>query len=136
MTGAEAAERRVLATIGVGRIVWGATTALLPARVHRALGVEYPGPDKGIWIKAFGVRDIVLGAAALHPDDGVRRATLKAGIVMDVVDAGVVVAAARQGLPRRAAVIGMLLAAGTAAFATVGPVILARLSAPAARQRP
>lgn len=136
MTRAEASERRVLVAIGVGRIVWGATTALVPGRVHRALGVEYPGPDNGIWIKAFGIRDIVLGAAALHPDDAVRRATLKAGIVMDVVDAGVVAAAARQGLPRRAAVIGMLLAAGTATFATVGPVILERLSAPAARQRP
>ena len=132
MTGAEVAERRVLAAIGVGRIVWGATTAIAPDRVHRALGVEYPGPDKGIWIKAFGIRDIILGAATLHPDAAVRRATLKAGIVMDVVDAGVVAAATRQGLPRRAASIGMLLAAGTAALATVGPLILGRLSAAAA----
>ncbi|NKR60891.1 hypothetical protein GS474_19540 [Rhodococcus hoagii] len=66
MTRADASERRVLAAIGVGRIVWGATTALVPGRVHRALGVEYPAPDKGIWIKAFGIRDIVMGAPALH----------------------------------------------------------------------
>ncbi|NKR44539.1 hypothetical protein GS506_04455 [Rhodococcus hoagii] len=135
MTSVHVAERHVLAAIGLGRIVWGATTALFPGCVHRALGVEYPGPDKGIWIKAFGVRDIVLGVAALHPDDAVRRATLKAGVVMDVVDAGVVAGAARQGLPRRAAVIGILLAAGTATFAAGGPAIIGKLRTPAARQR-
>ncbi|CAM3314327.1 hypothetical protein DFJ75_4938 [Williamsia muralis] len=93
--------------IGIGRIVLGATTALAPARVHRALGVDYPGPDRGIWIKAFGVRDIALGAAALHPDQTVRRSVLQAGIAMDLVDAGVVIAAARNGVPRRAAGIGV-----------------------------
>lgn len=118
------AERIVTAAIGVGRIVWGATTALAPARVHRALGVDYPGPDHGIWIKAFGVRDIVLGAAALHPEPTVRRAVLRAGIAMDLVDAGVVIAAARNGVPRRAAGIGVLLAGGTAATATLGPPLL------------
>ncbi|GAA1482973.1 hypothetical protein GCM10009624_34130 [Gordonia sinesedis] len=122
------AERTVTAAIGVGRIVWGATTALAPARVHRALGVDYPGPDHGIWIKAFGVRDIVLGAAALHPESTVRRAVLRAGIAMDLVDAGVVVAAARNGVPRRAAGIGVLLAGGTAAAAAFGPSLLRRAS--------
>lgn len=121
MTATELAENRVLAAIGVGRILWGATTALAPRRVHKALGVEYPGPDHGIWIKAFGIRDIVLGAAALHPDNTVRRTTLRAGIAIDLFDAGVVSLAARRGLPRRAAVVGTLLAAGTAVFAAGGP---------------
>ncbi|MEE4024377.1 hypothetical protein V1Y59_14925 [Gordonia sp. PKS22-38] len=128
MTTAELAERRVLATIGIGRIVWGATTALAPRTVHQTLlAIEYPGPDQGIWIKAFGIRDILLGAAALHPDSTVRRATLRAGIVMDILDAGVVAAAARRGLPRRAATIGMLLAGGTAMFASAGPQIIRKL---------
>lgn len=124
----ESAKRRVLAAIGIGRIVWGATTMLASHPVHRALGVDYPGPDKGIWIKAFGVRDVILGAAALHPDDAVRRVTLKAGVAMDVFDAGVVALAARQGLPRRAAVVGLLFAGGTAALASVGPTALTKLT--------
>jgi hypothetical protein len=132
MTTAESAERRVLAAIGIGRILWGATTALAPRPVHQALGVEYPGPDQGIWIKAFGIRDIILGAAALHPDNTVRRATLQAGIVMDVFDAGVVAVAARRGLPRRAAIVGMLFAGGTATIASAGPLILRKLGRPAA----
>lgn len=118
------ADRQVVTTIGIGRIVWGATTALAPARVHRALGIDYPGPDHGVWIRAFGVRDIVFGAAALHPDATVRRLTLHAGIAMDVVDAVVVAAAANNGLPRRAAGIGALMAGGTATFALVGPRLL------------
>lgn len=114
----DSAERTILTTIGIGRIVWGTTTALAPARVHRALGVDYPGPDHGIWLKAFGVRGIVIGAAALHPDVSVRRAVLGAGIAMDLVDAAVVWSR-RLGtdLPRRAAGIGVLLAGGTAALA-------------------
>ena len=120
------AERTVVTAIGIGRIVWGATTALAPARVHQALGVDYPGPDQGIWIKAFGVRDIVFGAAALHPEPAVRRSVLQAGFVMDLVDAGVVIAAARNGIPRRAAAIGVLLAGGTAAVAAAGPSLLRR----------
>ncbi|MFC4376352.1 hypothetical protein ACFO5K_19835 [Nocardia halotolerans] len=118
------AERRVLAAIGIARIVWGVTTAFGSARVHRVGGVEYPGPDGGVWIKAFGVRDVILGAGALHSDETVRRATLKAGIAMDLFDAGAVLFAARQGMPRRAARIGVLMAGGTAVFATAGPRLL------------
>ena len=120
------AERTVATALGVGRIVWGATTALVPARVHGALGVDYPGPDRGIWIKAFGVRDIALGAAALHPDQTIRRLVLHAGIAVDLVDAGVVIAAARNGVPRRAAGIGVLLAGGSAVVAALGPSLLRR----------
>ena len=120
------ADRTVATAVGVGRIVWGATTALVPAPVHGALGVDYPGPDRGIWIKAFGIRDIMLGAAALHPDQTVRRLVLQAGIAIDLVDAGVVIAAARNGVPRRAAGIGVLLAGGTAMVAALGPSLLRR----------
>ncbi|MFJ2668839.1 hypothetical protein ACIO14_31275 [Nocardia fluminea] len=126
MTQAEqdSAERRVLAAIGIARIVWGATTALGSARVHRVGGVEYPGPDGGVWVKAFGVRDVILGAGALHSDETVRRATLKAGIAMDLFDAGAVIFASRQGMPRGAARIGVLMAGGTALFAAAGPRLL------------
>jgi acetyl-CoA acetyltransferase len=72
-------------------------------------------------------RDIVLGAAALHPDSTVRRATLCAGIAMDLIDTAVVADAARRGLPRKAAVVGMALAGGTAAFAAVGPTLVGAL---------
>ncbi len=121
------AERTVATAIGFGRIIWGATTALAPARVHRVLGVDYPGPDRGIWIKAFGVRDIVFGAAALHPDQTVGRLVLRVGIAMDLVDAGVVIAAARNGVPRRAAGVGVLLAGGTAVVAAIGPSLLRQI---------
>lgn len=59
------AERMVSQAIGVGRILWGATTAIASKQVYNVLGIAYPGSDLGVWIKAFGVRDIVLGAAAL-----------------------------------------------------------------------
>lgn len=114
-------ERVVSRTIGVARILWGATTTVASRQVYGALGISYPGSDLGIWIKAFGVRDIVLGAAALQTDSTVRRFTLRAGIAMDVFDAAVVVNAARHGLPRRAAAVGLVFAGGTAAFGTLGP---------------
>lgn len=117
----------MLAAIGIARIVWGVTTALGSAHVHRIGGMRYPGPDGGVWIKAFGIRDVLLGAAALHSDAAVRRATLKAGIAMDLFDAGAVVFAAKQGMPRRAARIGVLLAGGTAIFAAAGPSLLRRM---------
>lgn len=117
-------ERAVSYSIGVGRIIWGATTTLAPQRVHNALGVAYPGADQGVWIKAFGIRDIVLGAAALHPDGIVRRAVLRAGIVMDVVDVGMVAHAGHAGLPRRAVFVGTVLGGTTAAFAAFGPSLL------------
>ncbi|WP_157050922.1 hypothetical protein [Rhodococcus sp. RD6.2] len=63
-----------------------------------------------MWIKVFGVRDIVLGAAALHPGSTVRRANLRAGIALDLIDAAVVANAARRGLPLKAALVGMALA--------------------------
>ncbi|MEE2060002.1 hypothetical protein [Rhodococcus artemisiae] len=117
-------ERVVSHTIGVGRILWGATTAIASRRVYNALGISYPSSDLGVWIKAFGVRDIVLGAAALHPDATVRRANLRAGIAMDLIDAVVVADAARRGLPRKAALVGIALAGGTAAFAAFGPGLI------------
>lgn len=120
------AERAVLTPLGVGRILWNATTVLAPAQVHRTLGVDYPGPDQGIWIKAFGVRGIALGLGALHPDQTIRSAALRAGIVVDLVDAGIVLVAARKGIPRRAAGIGVLLAGGTAVLAATGPAVLRR----------
>ncbi|MFE1591541.1 hypothetical protein [Nocardia sp. NPDC058705] len=123
-TETDSAQRRVLAVLAVVRIVWGVITALASARVHRIGGMDYPGPDGGVWIKAFGVRDVVLGAAALHPDESVRRATWKAGIAMDLFDAGAVIFSARQGMPGRAARIGFLMAGGAAAFATAGPGVL------------
>lgn len=129
------AERRVLAAIGIGRIVWGVVTALASDRVHRIGHLDYPGPDQGVWIKAFGVRDVVLGAAALHADDAVRHATRRAGITMDLFDVGVVIHAARRGLPRRVAAIGVLLGGGTAVVAAVGPTMLRTLRPPSVRAR-
>ncbi|MFC4127337.1 hypothetical protein [Nocardia rhizosphaerae] len=128
-SGLDSAGRRVIAALGVVRIGWGTITALGSAPVHRLGGIGYPGPDGGMWVKAFGVRDVVLGAAALHSDDAVRRATRKAGIAMDLFDAGVVVLAARQGLPRRAARIGVAMAGGAAVFAAVGPSVLRGIEA-------
>lgn len=123
----DSAERVVSHAIGVGRILWGATTAIASRQVYEALGISYPSSDKGVWIKAFGVRDIVLGAAALHPDSTVRRANLRAGVAMDLIDAVVVADAARRGLPRKAALVGMALAGGTAAFAAFGPTLVSAL---------
>jgi hypothetical protein len=120
----ESAERTVSYAIGVGRIAWGITTVFASRGVYRALGVTYPGEDKGVWIKAFGIRDVVLGAAALHPDVTVRKATLRSGIAMDLFDAAVVADAARRGLPRQAAMIGLALATGAAAFGALGPPAL------------
>ena len=126
-TGDISNERVVSRTIGVARILWGATTTVASRQVYAALGMSYPSSDLGIWIKAFGVRDVVLGAAALHPDSTVRRLTLRAGIVIDLIDAAVVANAARRGLPRRAAVVGLTFAGGTAAFGAFGPRLVERL---------
>lgn len=119
-------ERVVSHAIGVARILWGATTAVASRQVYTAGGMSYPSSDHGIWIKAFGVRDIVLGLAALHPDSTVRQLTLRAGIAMDLIDATMVASAARRGLPCRAAVVGLTFAGGAAAFGAFGPRLVER----------
>lgn len=123
-------ERVISRVIGVARILWGATTAVASRQVYGALGISYPSSDLGVWIKAFGVRDIVLGVAALHPDSTVRRFTLRAGIVMDLADAAVVAEAGRRGLPRKAVVAGLTFAGGAAAFGALGPGLVRRLRQP------
>lgn len=128
--GNDSDERVISTMIGVARILWGVTTAVASRQVYSALGISYPSSDLGVRIKAFGVRDIVLGAAALHTDLTVRRFTLRAGIAVDLIDAVVIADAAGQGLCRKAAVVGMTFAGGTAAFGTFGAGLVKGLRKP------
>lgn len=122
------AERRVMITVGLVRIAWNATVALAPGSLHRIGGIEFPGPDGGMWARAFGIRGTLIGVGALHPDDAVRRATRQAGIAMDSLDACAVAIAGRNGLPAKATAIGVTMASSAAAFAAFGPGILHRRS--------
>jgi hypothetical protein len=126
MSDDERYERTVVRAIGVCRIVWGTILAVAPGTVHRVLGASYPGEDFGVWVKVFGVRDIVVGAGALSSDPALWRPTLRAGIVMDLVDAAIVADATRRGLPARAAGPGLTLAGGTAVVGMIGPALLRR----------
>lgn len=57
-------DRMLGRSIGIGRVLFGALCLIVPRRILGANGADAPGPV--VWmIRAFGVRDAVLGAGAI-----------------------------------------------------------------------
>ncbi len=112
--------RDVARLLAVGRIAIGAALVLAPRRAARG----WIGPDAGsggasVLGRALGIRDLVLGAMALHtldhPDVAPRWQRTLAGI--DAVDLLATVAARRE-LPRSGVALTVVMAtAGSAGHA-------------------
>src|SRR4051794_18001042 len=102
---------------GAGRVVIGAALLLAPRRLGRVwLGASGATPAGGVALRALGVRDLVLGAIALHtldhPDVAARWQRTCAAV--DAVDFAAT-AAARRALPPVGSALVMAMAAAGAA---------------------
>jgi hypothetical protein len=98
-----------------GRIVVGvAFLANTNQASARWIGDEAAGADVGVMARAFGVRDIALGAATISAGRGGNLRTLLAlGIFCDVVDCAATLAAGEK-IPQQARVLTAAVAAGAA----------------------
>lgn len=89
--------RKIAQFVAAGRVGFGAMCLMIPRVILGQPAREASGPM--VWmIRAFGIRDIVLGAGALNAlNNGQDEATwVKAGAVADTADAITAVAFARE----------------------------------------
>lgn len=106
------------------RVLVGGVSWLAPGLAARLSGFD-ADPEGRYWTRLFGVRDVVLGAAA-HAAGGADRARIvKLTAACDVADLGAAVLGARAGhVPGRAALLagGVAIAAGAVAAAAAAEV--------------
>lgn len=119
------AQRYPEIAIGVGRIIAGLSTWLLPRFAWRVfgLGVMTADGSTGMMTRLFGIRDLILGAAVFHPDASVRQSVIQAGIAIDTADIAANLIAVRNGAPK-STLLGV--ASGAASFVVLGAVSLTR----------
>jgi len=98
-----------------GRIVIGvAFLANTEQASARWIGEDAALADGGVMARAFGVRDVALGAATISAArSGNLRALLALGILCDVVDCAATLAAGDR-IPQQARVVSAAVAAGAA----------------------
>jgi hypothetical protein len=122
--------RDVARAYAAGRVALGAALLLAPRRLGRVwLGAPADTPAGAVAVRAFAVRDLVIGGIALHtvdhPEVGPRWQRTCAAV--DAVDLAAT-AAARGAVPPVGSALVMAMAAGGAA---VGGWLGAALSRPA-----
>ena len=108
--------------LGLGRVAIGAMLLVAPARAGRPwLGDVADAPGGVVALRALGIRDLILGAIALHtadhPQVGPRWQRTLA--IADGVDFAATLAA-RSSLPAR----GSALVLAMAAAGSIGSVVL------------
>jgi hypothetical protein len=122
--------RDVARAYGAGRVAIGVVALVAPRAVGRAwLGAAGATPAAGVAIRALGIRDVVLGAMALHTLDHPEVAPRwqRTCAAVDAVDCAAT-AVARSALPPAGSALVMAIAAGGAA---TGAWLGAALSRPA-----
>lgn len=94
-----------------------------PRHTWSAFGMgSYAGDARpAVVTRLFGARELALALAVRHPDPGVRRAALQAGVAIDSIDAVATLIAVRKGAPK---VILLTFAAGALTFAALGVAAL------------
>jgi hypothetical protein len=111
------APRDVARAINIGRVAIGAGLVLAPGLAARGwVGADADRPAVAVLARALGVRDLVLGAMALHtmdrPEVGPR--WLRTLAAVDAVDLAATLAA-RRALPAHGVVLVAAMASGAAA---------------------
>lgn len=116
--------RRSRLTISIVRSAVGAGSWLSPTLATRAFapGLIEDHPGSVLVGRLFGIRDLALGQAVLHPHPAVRRAALQAGVAVDAADAVATAVAFRRGASKLGAAS---TAAGALTFVVLGLVALA-----------
>ncbi|MHA7648642.1 hypothetical protein ACX9NE_01260 [Mycobacterium sp. ML4] len=110
-------------TMSVMRMFAGGISWAAPSLSSRLFGLgKLPGgASVGLVTRLFGVRDLVLGAALHHPEPGVHKAVLQAGLVCDAADVAASLIAVRAGAPKTT-LIGATAGAGL--FLVLGAIAL------------
>ena len=104
-------------SLSLARIVVGAAAWVAPRTSLRLARLDAEAPQSPYLLRAFGVRDVALGAVTLMSPAAVRPALLKVGVSVDSADAAAALLAlrARQVTPLSGAVLAGLAGAGVAA---------------------
>lgn len=106
------------------RTAVGAGSWLAPGSSWALFGLG-PGSEvdgsTGTATRLFAARELALGVGLHHPDREVRRALLRAGVAIDLVDLVASLIGVRRGSPRRS-LVGVT--AGAVFFAALGAAAL------------
>lgn len=107
-------ERAVAQGVAAGRVVLGLVLLLFPRLLVRRTGSgEEPERPYVWWLRAFGIRDAVLGAGTLvalgEDDDEAASRWVQAGAAADALDAASVVVFGRD-LDRRSRLVTLAVA--------------------------
>lgn len=113
---------QLLKQLALGRVAFGAATLLAPRLATKSIGLG-GGPDGGrdYLARAFGAREIALGAGYLLAKGPARRTWARLGLVVDGLDTLSAVKS-RGVVPFRVTAAGAVVSAGAAA---VGAAALA-----------
>ena len=112
----------MLRTFALMRVLVGGQTYLAPRLSARLVGFDPDAnPQAAYWARLFGIRDVVLGLAALQTEGDARRRIVQLTAACDAADLASAVMGRRAGyLSGPAALIsgGLALGAGIVASAT------------------
>jgi hypothetical protein len=105
---------------GVGVVSW-----VSPALSWQTFGVgPMPGDARpAVMTRLFGAREFALAVAVKHPDRPVRRAALRAGLMIDSIDIVASLLAIRRGAPKA---MWVTFVAGATLFVGLGAAALAQ----------
>jgi hypothetical protein len=111
----------LLRTFALMRVVVGGQSSLAPRLSARMVGFDPDrNPQAAYWTRLFGVRDVVLGVAALQTEGDARRRIIQLTAACDAADLASAVMGRRAGyLSGTAALLsgGLALGAGIVASA-------------------
>jgi hypothetical protein len=112
-------KHRAATVMSVVRMCAGGISWASPTAAWRVFGLGHTVPDAstGMVARLFGIRDFVLGAGVHHPDPGVRRSVLQAGVICDTADVVSSLIAVRAGASKATLITAT---AGAASFVVIG----------------
>jgi hypothetical protein len=108
-------------TLGAIRFVNGAAALVAPAFVAGRLGVTPPQSDPALYpLRLFGVRTVIIGTQLWTAPPDERTRALRAALLIHASDtAAALIAAWREELPRRPALITAAISATNTALAVI-----------------
>ncbi|HEX8204852.1 MAG TPA: hypothetical protein VF587_02210 [Solirubrobacteraceae bacterium] len=113
----------MLRTFALMRVVVGGQSWIAPRLSARMVGLDTErNPQAAYWTRLFGIRDVVLGVAALQTEGDARRRIIRLTAACDAADAAAAVLGRRAGYLSGT---GALLSGGVAVGAGIVAVAAA-----------
>ena len=111
----------MLRTFVTMRLLVGGTAFLAPGLGARLIGLPRADPQAAYWARLFGIRDVVLGVAALRLAGDQRREVIRLTALCDAVDVGSALLGRRAGFSTATtALAGVTAVAAGAVAAAAG----------------